>query len=401
MKLTLDGDFGGLEWVSNDSINGLRIPVQESMVFFKALAIKYPEIALNELNLFSLGSVGNNRLGKFASMSPPSHIIQPRGNTGCIFTPKGELGTDITQIELCPWKVNMQQCPDAFWGECFEAIFGAGNKINDLFGTPAGRAMMGEIIRNAYIGLGNSFFELSWWGKHPIIDAAEAGGYYTGSRKNWEAYMNQQDACGGWMTMIDALKAEGKENFTVDIYASDVDGEKYSGNTEELFERVVAGADGVLEDILDMGVNEGLEPILLVTNGIFNKYKQELIAQYGNLPQSLEYYVNSETIIGGRRVERNTLRWNGYVVHNVSAWKKFDKLTGTITHRVILTAPKNFGMLYDIDKLDQFGGMGLKVTQQLEDPFGGMIYMSTNVKSAAAIVNTDLMVNASLTLIAA
>ena len=68
---------------------------------------------------------------------------------------------------------------------------------------------MMKILKQVYIGLGNSFFELAWWGQHPLIDSAETNGWYAVSRRR-EDYLDQQQACAGWMTMIDDLKAKGE-----------------------------------------------------------------------------------------------------------------------------------------------------------------------------------------------
>ena len=64
-----------------------------------------------------------------------------------------------------------------------------------------------KILKQVYIGLGNSFFELAWWGQHPLIDSAETNGWYAVSRSE-EDYLTKQ-ACR-WMTMIDDLKAKGE-----------------------------------------------------------------------------------------------------------------------------------------------------------------------------------------------
>ena len=42
---------------------------------------------------------------------------------------------------------------------------------------------MMKILKQVYIGLGNSFFELAWWGQHPLIDSAETNGWYAVSKK--------------------------------------------------------------------------------------------------------------------------------------------------------------------------------------------------------------------------
>lgn len=398
MKLTLEGDFGGLMFSGNGSSRFLSIPTDVAIQFFRKIALKYPELALNTLGIFSIGSIGRNREGKFASMGTPKHLLQAR-QKGCTWKSKGKISTDLTNITMCPIEYMGEQCPDAFWGDCFESIFGVGDKVHDLFGTAEGQAIMKEMLRQIYIGLGNSFFELAWWGQHPIIDIADADNSYTESRQQWLDYIDQQDACGGWMTMIDKYKNEDNlDQFSVPIYESDTDGKLYTGDAFDLLDRVLSGAVGTMDDILTIGEESDLDPILLCSEGIFDRIAEQIQLKFGQLPQSMEYFINSETVIGGKKIMRNTLRYKGYVIHKVSAWKKFDQITGTITHRMILTAPKVFGMIHDVPDLAQFRGMGLKVTQHLEDPYKGMTYMSTTFKMGTAILDKELIVNASLTL---
>ena len=112
----------------------------------------------------------------------------------------------------------------------------------------------------------------------------------------------------------------------------------------------------------------------------------------------MEYWINGTTTVGGNRLVRNALRYKGYIIYKASAFKLFDQITGTVTHRVLVSAPKNFGMIYDIPELEQFAGMGLQVTQKLEAPYKGKVYMDTTFKMGTAIADVNALINASLTL---
>lgn len=397
MNFKLEGDFGSINFKATDSARYMELPVDTAVLFFRQIALKFPEIALNELGLFQLGSVGRSQKGKFASLSTPKHVLQPRLN-GCTWRSKGKITLDITEIDLCPVEYMGEQCPDAFWGDCLEYIFGTGRAVHDLFGTAEGQKLMKEILNQVYLGLGNSFFELAWWGQHPLIDEADENGWYDVPRDEWVDYVDQQQTCSGWMTMIDQLKEEGEhDNLTVQIDPEDVEGNKYTGSAIALIDRVFDAAPTDMENILDANSDQ-YEPILLLSDGIFNRLSEEFMVKFGTLPETMQYWVNSETVVGGKRLLRNVFRYKGYAIYKASAFKLFDKITGTITHRALLTVPRNFGMIYDIPTLDQFGGMGLKVTQKLDAPYKGKVYMDTTFKIGTAIININGLVNASLTL---
>lgn len=397
MNFRIEGDFGSINFSQSGNNRYMELPVDTAILFFRQIALRYPEIALNELGLFQLGSVGRRQKGRFASLSTPKHVLQPRINA-CTWRSKGKITMDITEIDLCPVEYNGEQCPDAFWGDCLEYIFGTGRTVHDLFGTPEGQKLMQEILRQVYLGLGNSFFELAWWGQHPLIDESDENGWYTVARDEWVDYLDQQQACGGWMTLIDQLKEEGEhENLNVPIDPTDVDGKKYIGSAIALLDTLFENAPTTLENIMD-AEGDQYEPIVLLTDGIFNRLVEEFMLKFGTIPETMQYWVNSTTVVGGRRLLRNVFRYKGYVIYKVSAFKLFDQITGTITHRALLTVPRNFGMIYDIPELEQFRGMGLKVTQKLDAPWKGKVFMDTTFKIGTAIINVDAMVNASLTL---
>lgn len=397
MNFTIDGDFGSIGFRSNGGSRFLEIPADTAHFLFDKIALKYPELALSNLGLFQLGSVGRKKKGKLMSLTTPKHILQSRKN-GCTWNSKGSVSVDLTDITLCPVEYMGEQCPDAFWGDCLETIFGEGRKVHDFFGTSEGQELMMKILKQVYIGLGNSFFELAWWGQHPLIDSAETNGWYAVSRSEWEDYLDQQQACAGWMTMIDDLKAKGAHlNLTVPIYSTDVSGKDYTGSAVALIDRVLSNATSEFDNILDAD-STGLEPIILVSAGIYDRFVEEMTLQFNCIPASMEYWINGTTTVGGNRLVRNALRYKGYIIYKASAFKLFDQITGTVTHRVLVSAPKNFGMIYDIPELEQFAGMGLQVTQKLEAPYKGKVYMDTTFKMGTAIADVNALINASLTL---
>lgn len=381
----------------------MSIPVDTAISLFKQLAIKKSDIVSNYFNLYTLGSVGQNKKVRFASLNTPKHLLSSRKN-GCVWNPKGEITNNITDVQLCPVEYNGEQCPDALWDGCWEGILGTGNNVRDWFSTPEGRALFSEMLQEIYLGLGNSFYDLAWYGKNSVIDAATENNTYTVSEKEWAAFVDQQEACRGWLTLIDALKLnEGLVNYNVQIHEADVDGAEYIGAPTELFTRLTKQSTSTFRMALKTGYkSDGRKAPILVSRSIFDAYKKELLQTWGKLDVMFYYTYNGKFCsklgcIEGEQVP-NVLNWDGHPVIAMDEWDLFDEMTGMISHRAILSIQGNFGMIYDVPALDQFGGMGLRINQKLEAPYQGKIFMDTTFEMGTAILNTDLMTSASLIL---
>lgn len=393
-ELDLGDGLGIIELESGPHSRYIRIPTSAANYFFKDIAIRYPDIAKNELGLYSHASIGRDGSATFQSLEEPKHILQPRNNA-CIWKDKGRVTNKSQKIKPDPVEYNGSECPDAFYGSCFESIFGVGNGVRDLFGTPESKAMMQELIEKINLGLGNSLFELASFGDHDLIDDATTNGWFTPDINEWDDYVDQQKATTGWYTRIDYLKdVDGLENFNVQIAVGETDGSQFVGDPEDLFRRLAMQAKGKLAIIVKQKKFRGYAPIILVTDGIYNAYEEKLINKFPAIPESYQFYLNGQT----RDLMPGVLKWNGYWIVRDDAQTIFDDITGTITHRAVLTVPGNFGLVTDIPDLDQFDGIGLQITQHLDAPWKGKVFFDTTFKVATAILNTDLMINASLTL---
>src|SRR5690606_31205744 len=146
----------------------------------------------NYFGLYSYGSVGRAGKIRFARLEGPKHILSSRKN-GCTWNPKGKITNDITDMMLCPVEYNGELCPDALWDSCWELILGTGNQVRDITATPEGRALFAEMLRLTYVGLGNSIYDLGWFGQHPAIEDADDNDTYTVSEEEWEDFKDQQD----------------------------------------------------------------------------------------------------------------------------------------------------------------------------------------------------------------
>lgn len=405
MNLTFTGEFGSMAFEQVGNTRYMTLPTETAVRIFKSIAVKYPDIAGNEMGLYSFASIGRAREAKFMSLGTPSHLLK-KGSAGCTWNPKtGKMTSEITKITLCPVEYQGEECPDAFWGDCLETILGVGNEVNDIFATAEGRQMMAMMMEQLYLGIGNSFYELAWFGQHPIIDLADAGSWYTVTESEWADYKSQQEACVGFMTMIDHYKdIEGLPNFNIPIYESDVNGAKYVGDAIALINRLTGGGSGKFAQMLRQKASYGQNPIIQVTNGVFDRLREQLTSAFGQIPAAYNFYITGRQAVQNcpngdcMVLAPNALMYNGYIIYNNYALGMFDDITGVISHRAILSAAGVFGLAYDVPSLEQFNGMGMQVVQYKDAPYLGKTYMNTRFEIGTAILNTEFITSASLLL---
>jgi hypothetical protein len=329
--------------------------------------------------------------------------LQSRGK-GCTFTPKGNIQISLDELELCGIKYNGVQCPDELWGSCLESIFGVGNDIQNITATAEGQAVLDAVMKVVYRELGNSFYMLAWFGQHKLIeDADENETYGEPDERKWKDFVDQQAACGGLMTAIDyAKEVELLANFNHVIPTEDVDGAEFVGDATALINRVYNSIDGTFTQILEEQSFEGYRPIALVSKGIFDKLRDELEVKCGGSTDGCYLMMTGRQGINGKiqpaTAASNILMHKGVLVAKCNEWSIFDKIVGVHTHRVLLVAPMVLGIAYDVPSINQFGGIGLRVEQDLSIKEGGKIYMDTNFKVGTMLIDKDLMANASLIL---
>jgi len=142
--------------------------------------------------------------------------------------------------------------------------------------------------------------------------------------------------------------------------------------------------------------NKGLTRggILRVSPGIFNKYKQELIDQFGSLREGYCLYAYGDD--EKSKSVPDALYWDGIPVVCEDCWELFDNCLGICTHRVLFHTPGIFGLAYDVKNLQQSRGLGMKMTQKMDPPENGRIYMQTDFKIGTFIFDYRHIVNACL-----
>lgn len=380
--------------IDGSANNVIQLDLQQSLSIFEGYAVRYTDLAANEMGLYTLQSVGNVDKVRWASLTNMSHVLTRRKN-GCASPTKGQIYMNANESTLCPIEYNGKICSDVFWDTCFEKIFGVGMNIYDLLATPQGRQLFDAIVKKVYTAIGTSLHELAWFGNHPVIDLANDNNWFNRnspeSIKAWVDYVDQQEACTGWATLMSELKALGHPNFNVNMsVGTEVDASgNWTGNPVTFFKKLVAAAPTILATEID-NITVGDKPNIVVSKDIFNSYISYLETTFANIPES--YYLQVTGMDGSTMRSRNVVMWNGYKIIKNNEFSQFDNLTGTKSHRAILSYPGVFGLAYDIPSLaGQYAGLGLVIWQDPDPSVNGLIKLKTAFKISPAILDTNLI----------
>jgi hypothetical protein len=407
----IEGDLTGLRF-SASSDNGrvtgavMTIETEAALNFFRKLSVTKPRLVDNAFGLYSFGSIGRNGKVKFASLGEATpHMLRPRGNTGCIWEPVGGISMEVSEFSVCPVKYQGQVCADAFWGTLFEKMLGVGNQIEDIYATPEGRLLMAQLINAIYRSLGNSLWNLAWFAAHPLIADATADHIYEADEEEWANFVAQQAIeCGGWMTLIDALKESALPHYNVVIpeTAIGIDGEYVGdvGRPNGLFSKIKKSGskammllNGKTTEGSVTGASIGKAPIL-VTPAIFEAYEKELMLDWGNLPETFYFQLTGEYVSQfglDPAVADGVLKWKGHYVICMEDWGQFYDMVGVEAHIAMQIIPGVLGMAFDVPSLDQFNGLGMIVEQKRGAPELGKVYLHTNFDIGMGIANEDLI----------
>ena len=384
---------------SNGDRNYIQVRTSAWLNLFNKAAIVNGDVTNDMLGLYSRLIVDGEGKAKFGSIKTPQHLFRPRQN-GCVWSPNGKLRIGLTEFDTCPIEYQGEQCPDAFWNSCFESLFTEGRGVRDLQSGEIAR-VVALAMQQLAIGLGNSFFELWNFANHPDITTADTNDTFLVDEDQWEdfyAQMAGSDArpvnCSGMVTILDELYASGEQGYNTTIPASDVDADgNYTGDVVALFRSMVAQSKSTLKTMARTGSGSGANkryPILLVTENIYQAYKDYLILTFPQIPTILNYF-----LFGADPAISNVpgvLNWDGVPVVSWDAITRFDEIVGTTSTKALLVAPGTFGVASDVRNLRQYDGMGLRMVQKLDPPDNGKIYMDTTLRWGAALADKDFAV---------
>lgn len=381
---------GGILFEQINGANTISIQREAAVTVFENAAVMNTDRHARALGAYGSVVLGRDLKAEFISFSTPRHLFSSRKD-GCTWNPKGGVRIGIRKFPTCPIEYDGEQCPDAFYGTCFERIFGTGNNARDLMATAEGQAIMSQLLTRVMQGLGNSFDELYNYANHPLISLANTAGTYKAGTKEWTDYVDQQMSgeCGGLITQLDELKSKGIAGFTLELPVSGTGA--FSGSFVTELEKLKAQASAELQAMMQNGLQvNGVTryPIIFATAEVFNSYKNYIKSLAGT--NELAYRYMLEGADGTTKMMANVLVYDNMPIVMWEAPGAFDALVGTRQHRLAIVAPGAFGVLHDVDDLQQFAGMGLVLQQSplLKDK--GKIYMTTTLRWGAGIAGTAL-----------
>lgn len=402
---TVQGGAWGLDQpldaVTIDTIgtsNYIRVRTGAWLHIFNQAAIIEGDITNETLGLYSRLIVDGEGKAKFGSIKTPHHLFRPRQN-GCVWSPNGKLRIGLTEFDTCPIEYQGEQCPDAFWNSCYEALFTEGRGVRDLESGQIAE-IVAAALRQLAIGLGNSFFELYNFASHPAITTADTNGTFLVDDERWEDYFAQMVgdssrpmSCSGIVTILDELADAGETYYNITIPATDFTAGEYTGDVVALFNQMVDAASPMLRTMARRGVGSGANrryPIMLVTENLYRAYQDYLLTTFPQIPNILNYFITgSDGLIS---TVPGVLNWNGIAVVSWDAVTAFDEIVGTNSTKICLVAPGTFGVASDVRNLNQYQGMGLRMVQKLDPPDNGKIYMDTTLRWGAALADREFAV---------
>lgn len=378
--------------------NTFAMNLEDAVRVYDQYTVKQTDRIARALGVYSDVRLDRGSLKmRFASWSTPRNLFRARKN-GCSWNPVSGPILSVDEYNTCPIEYNGEQCPDAFWNDCWERIFGQGNDINNLLATAEGQALVASMLRQIYTGLGNSFFDLANFAAHPRLTVVNNNGLWQGDAGSWADYYAQQTGvdCGGIVTLLDALRASGMLNLSVNIPLSDVNTttKQYTGDIMDLVAAVKAASTPEMKAAMVNGVN-GRLPVWLATAPVYEAYLNYIRSLApGN---ELAYKFMVQVSDGETMMNREALMLDGMYFIQWDAFGPYDAITGDQSYRLALVVPGVFGVLSDLQDVQgaTFGGAGLIVQQSplLKDK--GLLWMAMNMRFGAGLADTNLITMAS------
>jgi len=389
---------GGFGLTGTQTSRIISVQTESAFNIFDGVSVQQRDQYARALGLYGDVILGRDLNGRFASFSTPKHVLSDR-KTGCAWNPKGGVRMNIEEFPTCPVEFDGEECPDVFYGTCFERLFAPGNGVRDLAGTAEGQALLAQMLRKLYQGLGNSFFDLYNFANHPLIEQANTAAFYNVGIEEWEDYVDQMLSgnCGGLITLIDELAAKGQAGYGLDISTVNPGTGAFTGNIINLIEDLKAAAGAELTTAIESGMvmpdGQTRYPVILLTTAEFNAYKAYIRNLAGTNEMAYRYML--EGTDGTTNLMRNVLVYDNMPVVRWDACVGFDAITGAQSHRAAIVAPGVFGVLHDVSDLAQWEGMGLVVEQSTRVQDKGKIFMTTTFRWGAGLADPNFMVMAS------
>lgn len=408
MQELMMGEAGSLFYNNNMSAQVLQVPRSTALYLFEKASIVNPRFADNACGLYTFVPIGRDGEAHFGSFSTPQFNLRPRDKR-CSWNPsKCGIEFGIEKIPTCPLQLQNELCTDMLWGSCWEKLLGIGSGVRDFDSTQEAALLLARVINKIMIGIGNDLYYLMAFGGHPYIQMAHEKKWYKLcgiSQEKWDCFYEMIMACGGHLTMIDAMKEVDKLPQFQGGYlkASDTNGAIYNGDAMAAIDFVKAQATHEMSTYskMDRGLNMpavvgAANPdgklIVGVTEGIFNRLKQQYRQIYKGIPEGfyLTLYGESHGCEGcGSQRLKGTLMYDDCIVICKTEWSFLDQMTCIKSHRVVLMAEGVLGIAYDVPLTEQYNGMGMEISKWNIQPNKGKTYVDADFRVGAAILDPD------------
>lgn len=396
--LDIEG-LGKVFFAGDLSASVIQIETGTTLKIMKDFAILKPDLGANVMGLHTYVDVGRDNEAKWGQFSGARHTLRA-ANAGCVWNPQGNVTFNTNTIQACSLTHQSELCPGALWGSCWEKLLGTGNGKNNMESTAEASALLNELVSELYRTIGIDYYDLAYFANHPNINRSQEMDYWMESNvdpKEWSNFYDQQTAtsCGGIMTIAENIKlVNGYDHFNVEIDDADVNGASYTGDTYDLFDRIIAARTSKMKGwTRKNGQAPFMTQVISVTPGIFARYKQQLRTSMNNIDRGMKLFMEGEN--GISMPMQGVLEYDGYWILERQDWASLDALTGIVSHIAMMTAPGVLGIAGDVSPLEQYNGMGLQITRRLGPPYQGKTYFDNTFKLGTSILDHNFVVYAS------
>lgn len=375
--------------------NTFKIDINSALHFVRSVAVEHEDLTSNALGLYSISNNVNEGKVKFLTPTGEGYITKARP-AACAWDPIAGMTYEKAEVTLAAHNIQIEHCTEDIPG--WEGVYGQSDDVEDLLASPVGQQFASDFIDITYSNIGNDLLKSAYFGKHPVV--AQAKSSYTGSAAKFAAIEKTLGIVGGWLTMVDSFQTQGLPNYNVQINPNNVSGDKYTTSPVALFQDVIAAAPTKLKSLIASKKKRGQMPIILVSGGIFDAYKQHLIDTYPSIPDAYHFKLTAELCSRfgciPDSIADDVLWYDGYWIKKQYIWDEVAADLQINHHRVLLTVPGNFGLGIDVTDIPGSKGYALRMDQSTNVKDAGKIYMSSNYKMGTALLMKDLCVNASL-----
>lgn len=366
----------------------IEIMTDEVVQLFRGVTLKAPDIAANEFGIWNIASVGNKGEIKYTSFRQPRHILQARN--GCVWNPKMKFTQVGGKLILSPYTVNGEICPDAFWDNIFEKIFGTGLAIRDIYATPEGRALIDELLSKVFAAMHNGFYDVSWYGAHPLVDASLENNYFPGDAGQYADFVDQMSVSdgGGILTQLDGLRdAGGYEHLEGDFAGGDITDDEFTGGSNNITTYLDTLYSQATTDLQTVKDTEPSDFRILAHPAEFDALQDYYIATYGDIPAVYQYHVTGKD--GSTQIDHRVLKYKGSPVIRMNGWKRFDTETGYNMHRLVACTSGLFGNVFDTRDVPSRPGVAMRIDQRLGggEGFMGKAYILSDFKHGVEVLD--------------